>query len=369
MSTQHDRDVDYNKMTNAVSNAIRDRFSNKGRLKAVPADVRIDGKVCLVTGANGGLGKAVATGLAKRGGRILMACRGGHPHAGDEVMHASGSGAVQMLKVDLADFDSVHALCDDLKNKGVSVDITVLNAGLMPLSARPSRQGYELMFAVHFLANRVLLDRLLGDGVIRPSPDPGQTPRIVFVASETHRSAGPINFGNFGAFTDYGLKDGLKYYGLSKLHSCTFAKELSRRLNDGGEVRAAVHALCPGPINSNIAREAPARLKPVLFPLMRLLFASPEKAARPVLYLCCAEDMGRRSGVYLHMMREKQPSMLASDETAGAELWRASEALIAQHRPPAAPADAPADAPVDAPVDAPADAAATQVHADEREPQ
>ena len=335
MIEDNDKSVDYKKISSAVSSAIVDRFSNKGRLKAVTDGIRIDGKVCLVTGANSGLGKAVAVELAKRGGHILMACRGGHPQAGEDVRKASGSGKVEMLKVDLADLDAIHALCDALEERRDSVDITVLNAGLMPLNARPSKQGYELMFAVHFLANRMLLDRLLGNGVIQPSSEPGETPRIVFVASETHRSAGPIDFEQFGAFTDYGLKDGLKYYGLSKLHSCTFARELSRRLNIGADVRAAVHALCPGPINSNIAREAPASLRPVLAPLMRLLFASPAKAAQPVIHLCCSDAMGRRTGAYLHMMREKEPSALARDGEAGARLWEASAALLAKHPPPA----------------------------------
>ena len=189
------------------------------------------------------------------------------------------------------------------------------------------------MFAVHFLANRLLIDRLLADGTIRPATHPSATPRIVFVSSETHRSAGPIDFDRFGAFADYGLKDGLKHYGLSKLHLCTFAQELSRRLNPEGEVRVSVTSLCPGAVDSNLAREAPAFLKPLLHPVMRLFFAAPAKAAAPVIHACCAAVMGRRSGVYLHLMQEKQPSALAMDREAGSDLWEASEALLARHAP------------------------------------
>ena len=312
---------------------IVDRFTQRKTLRPVPESVGIDGKVCLVTGANSGLGKAVAIDLAKRGGHVLMACRGGHPDAGEDVRQSSGSGTVEMLKVDLADLDSVHALCDELGRGHGRVDVAVLNAGVMPLSARRSPQGYELMFAVHFLANRLLIDRLMADCTIRPSRRPGEAPRIVFVSSEMHRTAGPIDFNDFGVFTDYGRKDGLKYYGLSKLHLCTYAQELSRRLNPEGEVRASVTSLCPGAIHSNLAREAPAFLKPLIYPFMRLLFQTPEKAAAPVTYACCAEDMGRRSGVYLHLMREKEVSQLAMDEAAGARLWQASEALLARHAP------------------------------------
>lgn len=326
----------------AVSGAIADRMSQRSTLRPVPESVRIDGKVCMVTGANSGLGKAVAVELARRGGRVLMACRGGHPDAGEEVKRLSGSAEVEMLQVDLADLRSVHALCDGLKREGRRVDIAVLNAGVMPLNALRSAQGYELMFAVHFLANRQLIDRLLSDDTIRPTDRAGETPRIVFVASEMHRSAGPIHFGALGAFSDYNLKGGLKHYGSSKLLLCTYAQELSRRLNPGGKIRVAVTSLCPGAVNSNLAREAPAFLRPVLYPVMRLFFAAPGKAAAPVTHACCTEDMGRRSGVYLHLMQEKRPSALAMDEAAGARLWRESAALLARHAPGAGGAAVPA---------------------------
>lgn len=327
------RSRNYSGIIDAVSAAVIDRLSQKQTITPVPGSVRIDGKACLVTGSNTGLGKAVAIDLARRGGHVLMACRSGHPAAGDDVRRISGSDRVEMLKVDLADLDSVHRLCDRLERRGPRLDITVLNAGLMPRSARRSPQGYELMFAVHFLANRVLIDRLLVDGLIRPSIRPEQRPRIVVVASEAHRSAEAIDFEEFGAFTDYGLRDGLKYYAASKLRLCTYAHELSRRLNADGEIRVAVNSLCPGPVNSSIAREAPLLLKPVLYPVMNMLFASPEKAARPVIYLCCAEEMGRRSGVYLHLMREKPASPLARDEAAGARLWQVSKSLLEKHTP------------------------------------
>ena len=323
-----DRRRDSNAIGGTLSAAIDGRLSKRGSLDPVPESLRIDGKVCLITGANSGLGKAVAVDLARRGGTVLMACRGGHPEAGEDVKRRSGSGDVEMLRVDLSDLDSVHELCDALKRRGRRIDVAVCNAGLMPRTARRSPQGHELMFAVHFLANRLLIRRLLDDGLIQPCESDAATPRIVIVASEAHRSAGPINFENFGAFTDYGVKDGLQYYAYSKLHLCTLARELDRRLNSNGKVRVAVHSLCPGPVATNIAREAPVFLKPLLKPLMRLLFLSPARAARPVIYLCCSKEMGRRSGAYLHVMREKPMSSLALDEEAGAMLWQASAELL-----------------------------------------
>ena len=329
----------YDSLGTALVTAVRNTVRDKSALNPVPESVRIDGKVCLVTGANRGLGKAVAVILARRGGRVIMACRSGHPQAGEEVRRQSGSDAVEMLKVDLSDLRSVHRLCDELKDRNVGIDIAVLNAGLAALRARRTPQGFETMFAVHFLANRVMVDRWLKDGLLRPSGATGDTPRVVFVSSETHRSSDPIDFNGFAAYHDFqGVKNALKQYCSSKLHMCTYANELSRRLNPAGDLAVAVHAVCPGAIASDIAREAPAILKPIIHPLMKLVFQSPQKAAEPVVYLCCAEEAGTRTGIYLHMMKEKQTSALALDEANGAKLWEASETLVAKHAATAGPA-------------------------------
>src|SRR6267142_6945138 len=112
---------------------------------------RLDGRTCLVTGANSGLGKAIAIQLAARGARVIMACRSGIPEAGADVRRLSGSDAVEMMHVDLTDFDSVRGLCDQLRDRKVRLDVAVLNAGVMPRSSRRTRHGFELMFQVNYL--------------------------------------------------------------------------------------------------------------------------------------------------------------------------------------------------------------------------
>ena len=87
------------------------------------------------------------------------------------------------------DLNSVHRLCDLMDVRRIRIDIALMNAGLMPPRARKSAQGYEMMFAVHFLSPRVMIDPWLQDGVICPSNQLGETPRIVFVASKSHHSS------------------------------------------------------------------------------------------------------------------------------------------------------------------------------------
>jgi len=315
----------------AVLTAISDMFSQKGQLAPIGPDERLDGKTALVTGANTGLGKAVAVDLAQRGAFVYMACRSGHPEAGEEVKILSGSQLVEMLPVDLSDLESAADLCDLLKSNGRPLDIAIFNAGLMPARTRCGPQGFEVMFTVHFLASRLIVDRLLADGVIVPSAEDGKRPRIVFVSSESHQSAKPIDFEKFGEVVEYGVTDGVAEYGRTKLHLCTYATELAKRLNANKDVVVSVHSLCPGPIASDIAREAPGWVKPILGPLMKLTFRAPEKAADPVILLAAGKAMEGRNGVYLHMMREKSVSDLAANDDNGRELWNRSAELVAPY--------------------------------------
>ena len=77
-------------------------------------------------------------------------------------------------------------------------------------------------------------------------------------------------------------------------------------------------------------------LKPLIYPVMKLFFLTPTKAAAPVSYLCCADDAGQRSSIYLHMLREKQPSELATNPSNGARLWEISETMLHRFAPPPA---------------------------------
>lgn len=323
----------------AVLSGLLDQRSEEPKVTPVPADVRLDGRTCLVTGANSGLGKGIAVRLAKRGARVIMACRSGIPEAGEEVRALSGSDRVEMMQVDLSDFDSMAAFCDELRDRNVTLDVAVFNAGVVPATSRKNKHGFELMFAVNFLAKFVLLNRLLHDGVIPNAVYGGNSraedpPRLVFVSSETHRSSIPIEFETFGEPIEYGVKDGVKYYGLSKLHLTTYFQELSRRLNPGGDKAnpdVCVHALCPGAVNSNMAREAPSWVKPILKPVMALFFQSPEKASIPVDYLVVSDAMGEKTGEYMHMMRSKDSSEASMDPDKGALLWRKTEEILRKH--------------------------------------
>jgi NAD(P)-dependent dehydrogenase (short-subunit alcohol dehydrogenase family) len=321
----------------ATLTAVIDTFGQEPLIKGIDRSVRLDGKTAMVTGANSGLGKAVAIDLARRGAHVILACRSGIPEAGEDVKQASGSKRVEMVKVDLSDLDSVVEMTDLLAARGTKLDLLVCNAGLMPSKAKKSAQGMEVMVAVHYFGNHLMVRRLLASGVIpndvyaKNGRKGTAIPRIVFVSSETHRSSSGIDVEKLEVFRDYGIKDGIERYGDSKLALTTFATELSRKLTTKDGPSVAVHSLCPGPVASRIAREAPPLLEPLIGPVMRTFFRSPEDAAEPVLYLAAAPDIDGDTGWYMHLMRRKLAAPLAIEETNGKRLFAKGEDYLAAY--------------------------------------
>lgn len=312
----------------AVLTALRDIKDPSGGLPPLDPAVRMDGKTCLVTGANSGLGKAIATDLARRGATLILACRSGIPGTADEIRDITGNSRITMEPVDLLDLRSVDAMCDRLSKTGTRLDRLILNAGLMAPKAEPSAQGYEKMLAVHFLANERLITQLVETGVIPR----GRNARIIAVSSESHRSAPPIDFATFGQMTPHTMASSMKQYGHSKLALSLMIRGLAKRYrHPDGTPDIGVFHMCPGPVNSNIARNAPVWLRPLVSGMMGALFPSPEKAAGPVIHLACSPDLDGETGLYMHLMRFRDPSDAAMDSDAADRVVAFGEAVFARH--------------------------------------
>ena len=316
----------------AAVTGITDRFKKENCVALPGTDVRLEGRTCLVTGANSGLGFASAVQLAERGARIIMACRSHIPEALERLKKESGSDNAEILPLDLSDKSSINSFCGRLK--GRRIDLAVMNAGTVTQKARKLLSGFDQMFFVNYLGNVILLEKLLSDGTIpnsrmggNPLPEGDLRPRIIFVSSESHRDPDAIDFDNLGRFRDYGLKESIKEYGYTKLLLSTYAAELSRFLNPGARTDISVNHLCPGAVNTNIAREAPKFFQPLLKLTFLVFFRSPKKAAAPVIYLASSPEIEGEKSVYLHVLTRKKPSPVVLDPENGRKLRTRSLAL------------------------------------------
>jgi NAD(P)-dependent dehydrogenase (short-subunit alcohol dehydrogenase family) len=316
----------YKNPASAMLEGIRAVFTRQEKAGFLKDSDRLEGKTVLIDGASSGLGFAVAVQLAGRGARVIMACRSGIPGKGEEVKRRTGNQNIEMVRVDYSDMVSIHELIRTIKEKYSPLDIVISNAAMVPSRSRKTPQGLEEMFMVNYLSKFIMINGLLKEDCFRK--DGKENPRIVFVSSESHRNPPAFDWNSFGAYKSYGMKKTVEYYGYYKLLLTTFAFELSRRLQADGRWPVSVFSLCPGPVNSGIAREAPAIIQPLMKLIFALFFASPGKAAEPVVYLASSKDLEGKHFDYLFKMSRKEIDEKASDEENGRRLWKLSEELI-----------------------------------------
>lgn len=297
------------------------------RLKATDS---FAGKTVLITGANSGLGFGIAVEIAKRGGHIIMACRSQIPESGELVKKITSSQNVEMRFVDLSKIDSIHQFVDGLIKDKIKLDITILNAGVALPKARKTESGMEEMFMVNYLSNVILTNLLLNGKVIENSKNKSEiSPRIIFISSDSHQGSSAIDYNEFGVYCDYGPSKGISNYSYFKLILNTYATELSRKINRD-QVNVGVNVICPGPVHSNIIKEAPLMLRIALGSIFKIIFRSPAKAALPVVFMAISDDFNGKTNEYMHMFRQKlmDPKIYLPEE--GKKLWDESAKLWKQ---------------------------------------
>lgn len=272
-------------------------------------------RLCLITGANSGIGLVTARELARQGMDILMVCRNAAKgeQARQEVLAASRTKKVDLLLADLADFASVRKLAAEVHSRYGRLDVLINNAGLMVDQRTSTPQGIELTFATNHLGP-FLLTNLLLDPLRK-----GHEPRIVHVSSEAHR---------FARFQPDDLVAPKKYssivvYGNSKLANILFSNELARRLAPGGITSNSLH---PGVIKTNFGAGASGILG-LFSGLARPFLLTPEKGAETTLYLAASPEVKGRTGGYYDKKKPKTPSADARSDYFARELWTLSSRL------------------------------------------
>jgi NAD(P)-dependent dehydrogenase (short-subunit alcohol dehydrogenase family) len=274
----------------------------------------MENKVAVVTGANTGIGKATAEGLARLGATVVLACRDltKARAAADDLRAATGSTALHPMRLDLASLADVGAFARALVAEHPRLDVLIENAGVSTGRRRLSSDGHELDFAVNHLGHFHLTQLLL------PSLKAAAPSRVVIVSSTVHKAA-KLDFEDIEGERRWSV---MGSYSRSKLANLLFMRELSRRLEG---TRVTANALHPGVIASELARDFPA---PLRF-LTHLFFKSPEKGARTSLHLATAPELANVSGRYFVDCRETRPGRAALDDDAARRLWVLSEQLVA----------------------------------------
>jgi len=272
-------------------------------------------RVCVVTGATHGIGRATAHQLAQRGATVIVHGRdaGRAAAVAEDIARSTGNPRVRAVQADFAELAQVRRLAGELDAQG-AVHVLINNAALMPATRARSADGYELTFAVNHLAPFLLTNLLL------PRLRHSAPARVVVVASRAHRRA-TLDFGDLMNERVAGLWPA---YERSKLANLLFMRALARRLAGSG---VTVNALHPGVVRSQLFRSAPAPLRLLLSVFGRWLLRSPEAGARTSVYLALAPELAGASGGYYSDCRRVTPSAAAQHDVDAERLWQASARL------------------------------------------
>ncbi|XP_072033891.1 retinol dehydrogenase 12-like [Amphiura filiformis] len=283
--------------------------------------VKLTGKTVIITGGNAGLGKQAAIDLARRGARVIIACRNPQKAevAVNDIRRLSGKSNVFYRHLDLSSMSSVRAFAKSFIQEYGRLDVLINNAGIgLGRPEEKTPEGHDIIFATnhfgHFLLTVLLLDVLKA----------GEKSRVVNISSGAHVYA--KNFHMTPKKDEKGrtVYPNLRGYACSKLANILFTRELARRLWD---TNITSFSVTPGSVYTRIwesgshTRNYLSVLYNLLSPLLWLVLMSEEVGAQTSIYCAVEESITKYSGGYFANCHLENESDQAKDEGLAKKLW------------------------------------------------
>ena len=273
----------------------------------------LEGKRCVVTGANTGIGLEIASALARDQADVTLVCR--NPSRGadavDAIRGATGNPRVRLAVCDVGDPDAVRQPLRAGPNGGSRIDVLVNNAGVLAPRRQLTPAGRELMLAINhlgpFLMTNLLLDRLAGA-------------RVITTSSAAHSMA-RLALDDLDAARRWSA---MRQYGVTKLANILFTRELARRARDRGVVATCFH---PGAVGSEFGQDDPGIMR-FGMRLAKRFLRTPAQGADTGIWLATAPEAASLSGQYVIDREVKTPRGQGTDDRLAAALWDVSARLV-----------------------------------------
>ncbi len=279
-------------------------------------------KICLITGANAGIGQQTALELAQMGATVLIVAR--DPQRGEAARAAiaatTGNPRVELLQADFAAPDSIRDMAAAFAARYDRLDVLVNNAGVYLTGREETAEGLERTFAVnhlgYFMTTLLLWDSLLA----------APAARVINLSSDAHRQA-KLNFDDLQNRRKFA---GFRAYSQSKLANVLFTYELDRRRGDAAVTVNAVH---PGFVASNFGRNNRGLVGLAMTRLVPLFAKSVAEGAATSVYLASSPEVAGVSGRYFSNCRAVNSAPQSYDRAAAQRLWAVSEELTGVRLP------------------------------------
>ncbi len=276
-------------------------------------------KLCVITGANSGIGFETAASLAAKGAYIVMVCRNEDKaiQAKKEIQHSVDSAGVDIILCDFSIQKEIRLAAEQIKSNYDKIDVLINNHGFISSKRWETVDGLEATFAVnhigYFLFTNLLLENIKAAG----------NARIVNVASDAHR-AGEFDPENLQLHEGFSP---MKAYGNSKLFNILFTKELADRLKDTDVTTNCLH---PGVVRSNFGNNGGLMMK-LFWKIGAPFMISNKKGAETSVYLAGSDEVAHVNGAYFKNKKVAAPRKQARDMDAAKKLWKISEEICGLH--------------------------------------
>ncbi|XP_022816763.1 retinol dehydrogenase 13-like [Spodoptera litura] len=295
----------YQKMTNAICTSRR----------------RLDGKTVIVTGGTAGMGLHIATDLARRGARVIVACpfEDEGTNAKKHIVKETGNDDVVYKHLDLGSLQSVRQFAADILKTEDRLDVLLNNAGVLVPGDFLTSDGMNFIMQVNYYGTFLLT--LLLIPLLKKTGKPGEASRIITTASVTHRVA-KIDIENLNK-TNYWKR--YEIYFNSKLCIVLFAHELSKRLKGSYVI---VNNVDPGFVGTRIYDSANKTFGSIVTSASKILFKTPWEGAQTALHAALDKKAGKVSGAYFMNCKRIQAAKQACCDKTANVLWEESIRLV-----------------------------------------
>jgi retinol dehydrogenase 14 len=275
------------------------------------------GKVCVVSGSNSGIGKETAVALAQMGANVVMVVRNEQrgKKALEEIVAKTGNRAVSLMICDMSSMAFIRNFAADIKKKYDHINVLINNAGAEFVRRQVTSEGFEMTFAVDYLAPFLLTHELL-DLLKAGAPS-----RIVNVSSGLAKN-GKVNFDDLQNERNY---KGMKAYSNAKLMVMMWTYALSRRLAGSG---VSVNVLMPGFVATNLGKNSGSLRSAVMFAMVRPMQISAKKGAETSVFLASSDEVSDVSGKCFAKKRPTTTCAATYDIEAQECLWKETIRLL-----------------------------------------
>jgi NAD(P)-dependent dehydrogenase (short-subunit alcohol dehydrogenase family) len=292
------------------------QFIANARMVQKTTQARLDGRLCILTGATSGVGYQAAKHLAQGGAGLVIVCRNAEKAARvQDELQREYSVKVDVVIADFARLSDVREAAGAILASYPRIDVLINNAGLHNTHRILTADGIEQVFCVNHLAS-FLLTRLLLQRLIESAPA-----RIIQVSSQGHRFGG-LDLDDLNWEKRH--YRGLHGYGASKVAQLLTVWEMAEELAGTG---VTINAMHPGEVRTNIGMNNEWLYRWHKRYLLWWMLKEPDISGEAIYYLAAAPEMEDVNGRFFNQTIDEKPAAHALDRDLGKRVFQVSMAL------------------------------------------